>query len=170
MRETLAVALNSKNLATKFNDCALDKVHALGIAAQKSPIGVDAIRFIDALQEKSYKPLLYGLARASKAHFKCELSMMTKLCKQVIYEAAFSFCKTCIGRKEITIDEKVLQCQCCEGSGYHRHTDQQRATALGLSLESYHKGWAKRLQIVQGVFSSQYKSAAKIAGKVTKGD
>lgn len=168
MREALAVALNSKNLASKFNDCALDKIHALGIAAQKSPVGVDAIRFIDALQVKSYKPLLYSLARASKAHFKCEASMMTKLCQQVVHEAAFSFCQTCSGRKEIKLDEKVLQCQSCQGSGHHRHTDQQRALALGLSLESYHRGWAKKLQMVQGVFSGQYKSAIKTTGNLTK--
>ena len=168
MREKLASALNSKNLASKFNDCALDKVHALGIAAQQSPVGVDAIRFIDALQEKSYKPLVSGLARASKAHFKCENSMMVKLCEQVIHEAAFSFCRTCSGRKEMKLDEKVLQCQSCQGSGLHTHTDEQRAAGLELSLENYNKGWPKRLNIVQGVFAEQYHSAIKTTSKFTK--
>lgn len=170
MRESLSIAINSKNLLSKTNECSLDKIHALGIAAQTNPIGVDAIRFIDALQEKSYKPLLYGLAKVCKSHFKCEQTMMIKLCKQVIHESAFSFCPSCNGRKEIKMGEKVLQCQTCQGSGYNRHTDQERAFSLGVSAEAYSKGWAKKFQIVQSVFSDNYKSAIKTTQKVTKFD
>ena len=168
MREKLASALNSKNLAAKFNDCPLDKIHALGIAAQTNPIGVDAIRFIDALQQKSYKPLIYRLVKASKSIMHCDRSLLTKIAEQVVHEAAFSFCPSCSGRKELKIDEKVLQCQTCHGSGFNRHTDLERALSIGVSLEVYQKFWIKRFQTVQSIFTDNYKSAIKTTYNVTK--
>lgn len=170
MREKLAVALNSKNLASKFDDCALDKIHAIGIAAQKHAVGVDAIRFTDGLQPRAYNSLIYGLAKACKGHFKCERSIMIKMCKQVVHEHSFPFCLSCRGRKEMQINDKLLQCHACEGSGVTRYQDLQRALAIGVSLSIYQKFLASRFKTVQSVFTWHYKSALKVTAKVSKID
>jgi hypothetical protein len=47
MRESLARAVNSKNLQQKEQHCSLDLVHSLGIAAIHNPLGVAALHLVD---------------------------------------------------------------------------------------------------------------------------
>lgn len=147
------------------HDCQIDKVHALGAASIGVSIGADAIHFIDALQPKSYYTLLDGLVKSASKRFKCERSMLEKLCALVIKEAALKSCLTCLGAKEVMAGERKITCQTCGGSGLHRHTDRERAAALGLSEETYLKGWNDRLETVQVLFSGKYRNIVKLTSK-----
>lgn len=162
MRESLAISLYSSNLLQKESDCALDKVHAIGLAAIESSIGIDALRFIDAMQPKAHNDLIYALSRKAGKKMKCDKSILLRLCKQVLHESMFKFCNTCVGAKEMRIGTKIFKCEVCNGSGLHRHTDQQRAKAIGLSVELYNKHWASKLLEVQSIYSGEYKNALRI--------
>jgi hypothetical protein len=162
MSEMIAKAVHSKNLQQKETHCALDVIGAIGIAAMHNPIGVDAARFLDGLQAKAHKDLTYGLAREAGKKIKCDKQILLRVCKQVIHESAFSFCKTCNGRKEALIDEHVIKCAVCNGTGLHRHTDMQRAHNIGIGLEIYLKHWAERLSLVQSIFTNERRNAIRI--------
>jgi hypothetical protein len=169
MKEALAHAMNSSDLEAHEWDCSLDKLHALGITAINNDIGTLAIRFIDAGQAKSYKQLVYALAKKASIEFKCSRDMMNKLSEQAVKEAVFPFCRACQGRGEVNNGEKVHVCPSCNGSRYHAHSDLERANAIGVDIEAYHKGWAKRYQIVQGIFNDKYASAVRNARNIIKG-
>jgi hypothetical protein len=85
------------------------------------------------------------------------------LCKQVIHETAFSFCKVCSGRKQAIIESKVILCGGCNGTGLRRHTDLVRSKSIGVSEDEYVKHWANRFSIVQSIFTSDYKNALSLA-------
>jgi hypothetical protein len=163
MKESLAHAMNSSDLEPHEWDCALDKIHAMGLTAINNPIGASAIRFIDAGQAKSYQQLIYLLAKKASIEFKCSRDMLNKLAEQAVKEAVFPFCRACDGRKEVKIEERVIVCHSCGGSGYHAHTDLERARAIGVEIEAYGKGWAKRFKIVQGIFNDNYNQAVRSA-------
>lgn len=165
MKESLAKALNTSNLRQLEQDCPVDKVHALGVASIHVSVGADAIHFIDALQPKSYNQLLYSLMRSVNSKQKINREMNKKICEQVIYEACATQCRTCNGAKEVLAGERVITCQTCKGIGVHRYDDKSRAEALGLSVEAYLKGWHKRFEIAQIVFSDKYRNVLKLTAK-----
>lgn len=158
-RESLAHAVNSSNLKQQDNYCTLDELHALGLSAIHSPIASEAFRFIDGLQVKSYNQLLYLLVKRSSIKVKMSRSIMTKIAEQVIKETAFKFCRTCSGRKEVNLADKRIICHKCNGSGLHPHSDMERAHAIGVSIEAYHKGLDHKFQHVQSIFTSEMKEA-----------
>jgi hypothetical protein len=160
MRESLAHAINSGDLEQHEYDCAIDKVHAMGATAIDCPLGILTIRFIDGQQPKSYRQLVVGLVGKASIQFKCARPMMEKMCEQAVREEVFPFCRACDGRKEIKVDERVIQCHVCEGSGKHRHTDSERARALGVDIGDYAQ-WGKRYQMVQSIFSDNYQLALR---------
>ena len=165
MREKLSCALTSSNLKQSEFDCAVDKVHALGIASIGNSIGSDLIHFADALQPKSHNQLLYGLAKAAAKRFKCERTMLVKLCKLAIHENIFRFCQGCGGAKQQQGENKIITCQTCAGTGIHRHTDAGRALALQLTQDAYQKGWNNRLQKVQEILSEKVQNTTRLAAK-----
>lgn len=158
-RESLAKAVNSSNLKQQEQHCTLDELHALGLSAIHSPIGSESFRFIDGLQIKSYNQLLYLLVKRSSIKLKMSRGLMTRMAEQVIKETAFKFCRTCSGRKEINNGEKIYICHACNGSGLHPHSDRERAQAIGVTLEAYHKGLDSRFQHIQSVFTNEMKEA-----------
>lgn len=166
MKETLAHAINSKNLQQKESNCDIDKIHALGVIAAKNQIGIDAIRMIDGLESTAYKRLVFSLAKATKTKFKCETTLLNKICYQVVKEAAFSFCETCNGRKNVQVGEHIVTCHGCRGSGLKSHSDFERSQAIGIELEAYSKHWAKRFSFVQQLFNTEYASAVRESRKL----
>jgi len=165
MKESLANALNSKNLRQTEQPSAIDKVHALGSASIYISIGADAVHFIDAMQSKSYKQLLCALMKTVNGKYRITRSMNKKICELVIYEAAFTQCKSCNGAREIAVKDHVITCQTCKGVGLHRHTDLERSVALEMSLETYLKGWVKRFEYAQAIFSGKYSNTLKLTAK-----
>ena len=166
MREKLATALNTSDLKQQEQDCALDKVHALGVASISVSIGAEAIHFIDALQPKSYNQLIYALSNALKAQVSfrnINRAMTHKICKLVVFEATFVHCHGCNGAKEIKNDKKLFICPTCNGSGLHRHNDRERAKALELTEEAYLKGWDKKFKVAQSVFTDKYRNILKLS-------
>lgn len=163
MRAQLARSLHSTNLKQQENHCHLDNVHGLGLAAIDNPIGVAALHVIDALQPQGYQDLIFQLSRKAGKQIKCDKRVLLLVCKQVIHEAAFNFCPTCSGRKHAVIDNKVHLCASCNGTGLKRHTDRERSKSLNMSEEEFVRYWAKRLTIVQGIFSSEYRNCLHIA-------
>jgi hypothetical protein len=161
MRESLASAINSSHLEEKEWETSIDKIKALGYTAKEYAIGIDAIHLIDSLQPQAYKQIIYLLARKANAKFsiKAPRSMTIKICNQVIKETAFPQCRTCDGRGEARNDEQVITCPSCQGSRMHRHSDIERAQALQIPLEAYSKHWARRFQIVQGIFTTEMRES-----------
>lgn len=162
MRESLASAINSKNLQQKESSCSLDSVHALGIASIESQIGVSAIHVIDGLQPQEYNNLIYSLLRKASKKLKCDKNILLRVCKQVIYESAITCCPDCKGRKHELIDKKVVICPTCKGIGLKRYTDLQRAHSIKISLEEYVKHWASRFFEVQAIFTNEQRNALHI--------
>jgi len=159
MRESVAAAINSSHLEEKEWETSIDKIKALGYTAKYSPVGVEAIHLIDSLQPKAYKQVVYLLAKKANAKFSKQASreMTIRICHQVIKEAAFKFCRSCAGRKELKAGERVITCHSCQGSGWHRHTDNERAQALGVTIDVYLKNWSRRYLIVEGIYSGEMK-------------
>jgi len=157
MRESVATAINSSHLEEKEWETSIDKIKALGYTAKYSPVGVEAIHLIDSLQPKAYKQVVYLLAKKATVRFsiKAPREMTDRMCHQVIKEAAFQFCHSCAGRKELKAGERVITCHSCQGSGLHRHTDLERAQALQIPLEAYRKHWIRRFAIVQDIFNTE---------------
>lgn len=170
MRELIARSLYSSNLKQKESHCAIDEIHTLGIASRDSQIGVDAIRFIDGMQPKAYDDIINNLSRKIRKTIKCDKKILYKVCQQVVNESIFTFCYTCYGRKELVAENKVFQCVQCNGTGLHRHTDNARAIAIGLSYEAYLKHWAQILKVTQSVYSSECKNALDIARRINRND
>jgi hypothetical protein len=162
MTEMIAKAVHSKNLQQKETHCALDVIGAIGIAAMHNPIGVDAARFIDGLQAKAHKDLTYGLAREAGKKIKCDKQILLRVCKQVIHETSFKFCKKCLGAKEMMAGELKVICKTCEGTGLHRHSDRERAKAIGLSEEIFLKHWATRLNQVQSILTNERRNSNRV--------
>ena len=117
----------------------------------------------DALQPKAHNQLLDGLAKASAKRFKCERTMLVKLCKLAVHEHIFRFCQGCGGAKQQQGENKIITCQTCAGTGIHRHTDEGRALALELTQDAYQKGWNNRLQKVQEILSAKVQNTTKLA-------
>lgn len=159
MRESLAHALNSSDLEQHEHDCAIDKIHAMGVAAIDCPLGILTIRFIDGRQPMCYVPLIESLMKLASIQFKCSHEMLSKLCEQAVKEAVFPYCRTCHGRKEAKVEDRVIQCHTCNGSGIHRYTDMERARAFGIDGE--YAQWDKRFQKVQGIFMDNYHLAQR---------
>lgn len=166
MREKLSSAMTSSNLQQSEFDCAIDKIHALGIASIGGSVGSDFIHFADGLQPKSYNQLIAGLVKSASKKFKCEKAMMAKLCRIVIHEHVFRFCFDCGGSKEIREEERIIaQCPTCAGTGLHSHKDSDRASALGLTAEDFLKGWNNRLKNVEVLFSEKLLNTIRLASR-----
>jgi hypothetical protein len=163
MRESIARAVNSKNLQQKEQHCNLDLVHSLGIAAMNNPLGVSALHLVDGLQPNQYADVIFRLSREAGKRIKCDKSKLLLVCKRVIYESAFTFCKTCYGTKQFIADSKVHICEPCNGTGLERHTDRERSKSLNISEDEYVKHWAKRLTLVQSIYSSEWRNALHTA-------
>jgi hypothetical protein len=163
MRESIARAVNSKNLQQKEQHCQLDLVHVLGKAAIHNPIGVNALHVIDGLQSQGYQELIFSLSRAAGKRIKCDKRTLLLVCKRVVYESAFTFCKTCYGTKQFIADSKVHICESCNGTGLERHTDRERSKSLNMSEDNYQKYWAKHFNTVQAIYSSEWRSALHTA-------
>jgi hypothetical protein len=162
MTEAIAKAVNSKNLQQKETHCTVDVVHSMGIAGIEYPIGIAALRFIHGLDAKAYTELLYGLQRKAGRKMKCDKSVLLKVCKQVIKEAADVKCHFCKGIAHGIVNSKIIQCPECNGSGLHRHTDMQRAQAIGIAFDIYIRHWADRLFEVQSIFTNECRNATRI--------
>lgn len=166
MRQSLATAIHSKSLQQKESHTSIDLIGAMGIAGITSPIGMAAVRFIDGLQANAHKELTFALARQAGKKIKCDKQILLRVANQVIYESAFNFCKTCNGRKEALIEKKLIRCETCNGTGLHRHTDMQRAKAIGVSLEIYLKHWESRLSEVQSIFTNEQRNGLHTVKRV----
>lgn len=170
MRESLASAINSSDLKQREKPCSIDKVTTLGMASVgNDSIGADSIRFVEALNAKSYKELLYGLAKRLQRDtgFKnITRSMTHKICDVVIKEAALVSCHTCLGAKEIKGENKLFVCPTCNGTGLHRYTDRERAMALGMTEEAYLKGWNKKFATAQSLYTGKVRDTVRlVSGK-----
>lgn len=153
MRESLAASINSKNLQQQDTSCSLDRLHAVALSAIHNPIGSASLRFVDSLQPSAYNELTNQLAREAVRKLKCDKKILLRVCKQVIHENVFSFCKKCKGTKEQQGETKIIICNVCNGTGLHRHGDADRAHAIGLSIDNYLKYWEKRLMLVQSIYT-----------------
>lgn len=162
MREILATSVNAKSLEQKEELCALDRVRALGIAAQNNPIGVSALHFKDGLQAGEYSNIIYSLSRKAGQRMKCDKRTLMLVCKQVVFEDTFSFCWDCCGRKEMMLGAKNHRCESCGGTGLKKHTDYERAKGIGVSEEIFAKHWAKRYQEVQRIYTGEQKDGMRI--------
>lgn len=158
-RESLARAINSSNLKQHEKHCTVDELHALGLSGINHPIGAATIHLIDGLQPKSYQQLIYLLVKRASIKFKMNRDLMARMAEQVVKESAFRFCRTCQGRKEVKLGEKILTCHHCNGSGLYRHSDIERSQAIGVSLETYHHGLQHRFQYIQSVFTNEMKES-----------
>jgi hypothetical protein len=163
MRERLASAVNSSTLKQKEATTSVDLIGAMGIAAIHHSIGMDAVRFLDGLQPKTYNDLVYKLSRKAGQTIKCDKAVLIKVVKQVIHESAFKSCKGCMGAKEVLTGTHVIKCQVCQGTGLHRHTDMQRAKSIGLQLELYLKHWARIFDKVNAIYTSEVRNGLRIA-------
>jgi hypothetical protein len=163
MRESIARAVNSKNLQQKEQHCQLDLVHVLGKAAIHNPIGVNALHVIDGLQSQGYQELIFSLSKQAGKSIKCDKRIVLLICKRVIYEDSFSFCKTCYGTKQFIADSKVHICQPCSGTGLEKHSDIERSKSLNMSEENYQKYWAGHFNTVQAIYTSEWRSALHTA-------
>jgi hypothetical protein len=163
MRESLARAVNSKNLQQKEQHCSLDLVHSLGISAINNPVGVSTLHLVDGLQHQSYQELIFKLSKQAGRSIKCDKRVVLLICKRVVYEDSFSFCKTCYGTKQFIAESKVHICESCNGTGLERHTDRERSKSLNISEDIYLKFWAKHFNTVQAIYSSEWRSALHTA-------
>lgn len=164
MRESLAHAMNSSDLEQHEHDCAIDKIHAMGVAAIDCPLGILTIRFIDGRQPMCYIPLIESLMKLviikfTRINIKRSHDALSKLCEQAVKEAVFPYCRTCHGRKEVHLDDRIIVCSTCQGSGLHRYTDIERARAFG--IEGDYEPWGKIYQKVQGIFMDNYHLAQR---------
>lgn len=158
MRQSLATAIHSKSLQQKESHTSIDLIGAMGIAGISSPIGMAAVRFIDGLQAHVHPDLIMHLSRKSGSVIKCERTKLLKICKQVVHEATFPFCRKCLGAQEILLQTHVVKCDCCKGSGLHVYTDAERSKEVTINFDEYVKYWADRLQIVQSIFTNEQRN------------
>ena len=166
MKQKLIRSLHSSNLKQQESHCSIDSVHTLGIAAIKHPIGVASIHAIDALQPEAYNDLVDLLTRKSYQTIRCNQIMLRELSKLVIYEAVMNKCLECTGIAQQMIENKIINCQGCNGSGLNRHSDHNRAKSLNVTLEVYTKYWASRLLKVQSIYSAECRNAMVVAREI----
>jgi hypothetical protein len=161
MLKSLAHALNSSDLEQHEHDCAIDKIHAMGVAAIDCPLGILTIRFIDGRQPMCYIPLIELLMKTVSIQFKCSHEMLSKLCEQAVKEAVFPYCRTCHGRGESwdDVSQHVIQCPTCHGSGTHRYSDPERAQVFG--VDGDYEQWGRRFHMVQRIFTDNYHLAQR---------
>jgi len=158
MKESLATAVNTSDLKQRDKPCPVDKITSLGFASIGNSIGADAIRFMYALQPKSYDTLLIGLSRklrSDRAFKHTSIQMRHSISALVIAEETLPSCRCCNGAREFRAGNLVKLCPVCNGSGVHRYSDESRAHDLKLSIEDYVNDWAKRVDIAKKIFTEQ---------------
>ena len=134
IEERVGRALVSSHLEEVFSRLTdLDKVAALGMAGRKSRVGALFIRFAVAHDPNAYKPLVRLLSRGRGRLHEC-------IAEQAIRELCKPACRTCDGRGRIESGAALIwECPACQGSGVHRHSDGERAAALGMGIRDYRR-------------------------------
>lgn len=158
MKESLAKAVNTSDLKQRDKPCPVDRITSLAYASIGNSVGADAIRFMYALQPKSYDALLLGLSRklrGERAFKDMSINMRHKIAALVIYEETVPACRGCNGAKEFKAGNLVKICHVCNGSGVHRYSDETRANDLKVSLEDYVNIWSGRVDVAKKIFTEQ---------------
>lgn len=145
IREQMAVALTSHNLASSFvRETNVDRLLALAFTDR---FGSYLWRLKWANDARSYAPALWLLSR--RMYRKCEVrSTIRLLCEVVLREWIEDVCTTCGGRGTVdpTPTSVKTPCSVCGGSTLRRHSDLNRMRRMGFSMETYRK-WERRFSI-----------------------
>lgn len=128
MREAIANALDSSLEWDDAHEKAIDKLTAFAYSDRLGTL-LWRVKYFNCQQ--SYKPALLILAKRLKP---INREIAYKVAQQAMNEWLFSFCKTCLGAKEVKAGELVVSCKACCGTGVRRYTDQERQQAIGAHM------------------------------------
>jgi hypothetical protein len=142
VKERTISAMNASTLASR--DSAVMPVDRIGALAQAPSLGSNLWHTMN-LDAQSLRQAVFRLARKIRGIRKVSQSMSEKVATQAITEKFIYHCPTCNGAKERMIGDVLRSCNACHGSGVRRYSDQERAKAIGVTLEQYGKGWGKLL-------------------------
>lgn len=112
---------------------AVDRVAAAG---RCPTLGLNIWKARYLLEGKAYQDALNGLRLHFQERYRAEGQDMTRrLVDQAFHEYMSDKCKTCLGAKEVLLNELKVSCETCGGSGIRRYTDFERARTMQISMQ-----------------------------------
>ena len=97
-------------------------------------------------------------------------NVYVRIAGAVIDEKRFpSRCPDCLGRAEAVINNKVVKCERCKGTGIKNRPNIWRATQLGISDTAYARIWCRVYEwVVRMIDDAEARAAAAISAAVAR--
>lgn len=151
IREMIAVALQSRHLETRPAECAIDRI---GAFAHAPKLGRLLWRWLDQGEPLAHAVLEETLRKARRRfqihRMHRDYPRLEKCARQALLEFTHPFCPTCRGLKEERVEERVIVCPHCRGSGLKRWSELERQAMIG--SENY-PVWGRRVDEILGMLA-----------------
>lgn len=147
LRRLLAISLQSSDLSTNANEeSAIDRILALATADRLGSL-LWRLRLVN--DARSFHPaaliLAHRVRRSNAKGRPLTHAVEQRLAERVITEWLDDVCRACVGRgHRVAKDSPVAlhACTTCNGTGRRRHSDAERAKAMGFTVSSH--AWSER--------------------------
>ena len=109
----------------------VDRVAAAGFC---DGLGVMLWKVKYGFESGSYVGLVAGIVRVYRKRYRDNEDESRRVVDQGLREFLSAACGVCLGARQFMLGERKVDCDACLGSGVHRHTDLERASAMRVSL------------------------------------
>lgn len=138
LRELAGRSCLSTNLGmSDFSERDVDRVAAMGMAARRTALGTDVVRWTVAHDRYAALRVCKRLTVALQQERGMEAMAAVRVAQQAMLEFSEWACPTCGGRKEAKlVTGVVIVCDTCEGTGYRKFSNADRVRGTGQSYRS----------------------------------
>ncbi len=96
-----------------------------------------------------HKVLKWGIAE----NWQCGLGILPKLSYVALDESlSDNLCRRCKGTGNVKIENKVIACKSCDGTGHKRYTKREISRRLGIHHSTFSTIWVNRYNRVLSVY------------------
>jgi hypothetical protein len=133
LREAYASTATASLEWSEERERAIDRVCAAGKAPR---LGMDLWRARYQLSLPSFRDAHKGLVQLFLTRYRSETTdMACKLVDEALSEFMGPACTSCLGAREMILDQLKIVCTGCQGSGLRRYSDFERARRMQVSLQ-----------------------------------